>query len=397
MKKFLPLTVYLLSLGLLLACGQEPKQAESNERIFELPNAKVPLSDLLPQRADFQMDIDGKQTDLFFLANENGMQVALSNHGARIVSILVPDKEGTLVDVALGHKDIQGFVNSGEAYLGTATGRYANRIAKGKFSIDGEEYILAQNNGENHLHGGPGGFHAVVWQASKKDPRSYLFDYTSPDGEEGYPGNLSVQIIYTLTEDNAIEMSYHATTDKATVVNLTNHAFFNLSGEGEETINDHVLMIEADRYTPVDEGLIPTGELAPVEGTAFDFRVPTPIGERLSSTEEQMILGKGYDHNYVLNGGQTDEMRKIAEIYSPRTNIVMEVLTQEPGVQFYGGNFMNGTVKGKAGKLYQRRAAFCLETQHYPDSPNKDEFPTTRLNPGENYQTKSAYRFSVRH
>ncbi|MEM6347223.1 MAG: aldose epimerase family protein [Bacteroidota bacterium] len=396
MKKLLPLSAFLLFLGLLLSCGQEQKATERNERVFELPSTPITLSDLLPQRTDFQMDLDGHKTDLFFLANENGMQVALSNYGARIVSILVPDQDGQLVDVSLGHKSLEGFIKS-KAYLGTTTGRYANRIAKGKFSIDDTEYVLATNNGENHLHGGPAGLHTVVWKASKKDPRSYLFEYTSPDGEEGYPGKLEMQVIYTLTANNALEISYHATTDKPTVVNLTNHAYFNLSGEGNETINDHILMIAADRYTPVDKGLIPTGELASVEGTAFDFRVPTPIGERLSSTETQMILGQGYDHNFVLNGGQTDELRKVAEVYSPKTNIVLEVLTQEPGVQFYGGNFLNGTLVGKAGKVYPRRSAFCLETQHYPDSPNKEDFPSTRLDPGEVYQTKSAYRFSVRH
>ncbi|MEL7532847.1 MAG: aldose epimerase family protein [Bacteroidota bacterium] len=395
--KNLLLLASLICLSLFVSCSQEQKTAETEERTFESPNAKITLSDLLPQRADFQMELEGKQTDLFFLANESGMQIALSNHGARIVSILVPDKEGKLIDVALGHKDIQGFVESGEAYLGTTIGRYGNRIANGKFLLNGNDYVLAQNNGENHLHGGPGGFHAVVWDATKKGPRSYLFEYTSPDGEEGYPGNLKVQVIYTLTEDNSIEISYHATTDQSTVVNLTNHAFFNLSGEGSETINDHILMIAADRYTPVDKGLIPTGELATVEGTAFDFRVPTPIGERLSSIEEQMVFGQGYDHNYVLNGGKTEEVRKVAEVIAPLTGVVMEVLTQEPGIQFYGGNFMDGTVVGKAGKAYQRRSSFCLETQHFPDSPNHDEFLSTTLEPGQVYQTKSVYRFSVRH
>ncbi|MFK7925592.1 MAG: aldose epimerase family protein [Bacteroidia bacterium] len=387
MKNRIAISCCFLAMLAFSACTQE--QSRKDE-------ADIVLSDLLPAQADFQMELNGKQTELYYLSNESGMQIALSNHGARIVSILVPDQGGKLVDVALGHKDIQGFIDSGEKYLGTTIGRYGNRIAKGKFMLNNAAYTLAQNNGENHLHGGPGGFHAVVWEAAKINESSYGFRYVSPDGEEGYPGRLDVEVIYTLTKDNAIAISYYATTDKPTVVNLTNHAFFNLSGEGNETINDHVLMIDADRYTPVDEGLIPTGELASVEGTAFDFRIPTPIGERLGSDEQQIAFGKGYDHNFVLNGGKTEQVRKVAEVYAPNTGIVMEVLTMEPGVQFYGGNFMNGSVIGKAGKAYQYRSSFCLETQHYPDSPNHDSFPSTRLDPGEKYHTESVYRFSVR-
>lgn len=393
MKNRLAISCCFLAMLVFVACTQEQSTTDEPANTSD---AAIALSDLLPAQTDFQMDINGKQTELYYLTNKSGMQIALSNHGARIVSILVPDKGGKLVDVALGHNDIQGFINSGEKYLGTTIGRYGNRIANGKFSLNDVAYVLDQNNGKNHLHGGPGGFHAVVWEATKKDERSYTFHYVSPDGEEGYPGRLDVTVIYTLTDDNAIAIRYHATTDQSTVVNLTNHAFFNLSGEGNETINDHVLMITADRYTPVDESLIPTGELASVEGTAFDFRTPTPIGERLDSDEQQIVFGKGYDHNYVLNGGKTEQVRKVAEVYAPNTGILMEVLTTEPGLQFYGGNFMDGSVVGKAGKAYQHRSSFCLETQHYPDSPNHDTFPSTQLNPGEQYQTESVYRFSVR-
>ncbi len=348
----------------------------------------------LPDRARFQKEVDGKKTDLYVLTNAAGMKVALTNYGGRIVSILVPDKNGAMVDVNLGHGSIDDYLNR-ESFFGTLVGRYGNRIAKGKFTLDGKTYSLATNNGPNSLHGGKKGFNAKVWDATPVGNNGLKLRYVSQDGEEGYPGTLTVDVTYTLTDDNGIKIDYQATTDKNTVVNLTNHAYFNLNGEGSGTVGDHVLQINADRYTPVDATLIPTGELAPVEGTPFDFRKPTPIGQRVDADHPQIKNGGGYDHNFVLNGGQTDQPRLIATASSPKTGITMQVLTTEPGVQFYGGNFLNGQVTGKSGRPYEKRTAFCLETQHFPDSPNQSSFPSVVLKPGQTYKTTTEYRFSV--
>ncbi|MFT2010258.1 aldose epimerase family protein [Pontibacter sp. 13R65] len=350
---------------------------------------------VLPARADFQKTIDGKETDLYILKNKNNVQAAISNYGGRIISLLVPDKDGNMRDVVIGFGDVDSFTKGADTFFGATIGRYGNRIAKGRFKIDNTEYKLATNNDQNHLHGGETGYSRVVWDARQVDDKTLELTYLSKDMEEGYPGNLNVKVTYTLTDDNELKIDYEATTDKKTVVNLTNHAFFNLNGEGSGTIKNHLLQINADHYTPVDETLIPTGELAPVEGSPFDFRKPTKIGERIEQDHEQLNFGKGYDHNFVLNTTQGGGMTKAATVVGDQSGIVMEVFTEEPGIQFYGGNFLEGKNTLKTGAKDEHRSAFCLETQHFPDSPNQSNFPSTQLNPGQTYKTTSVYKFSV--
>ncbi len=350
-----------------------------------------------PVPENFSTVISGKQVSLYTLVNDNGIRVDITNFGGRIVSLLTPDKDGVFDDIVTGYHNIDGFVNSGEAYFGALIGRFGNRIANAQFSIDGNIYTLAINNGPNSLHGGPGGFHNVVWDAEQLDRQSLRLKYLSVDMEEGFPGILDVTVTYTLTNNDELHIDYFATTDKPTVVNLTSHAFFNLAGEGSQTINDHVLQILADRYTPVDETLIPTGDLEPVAGTPFDFRQYNRIGDRVDADHQQIAYGKGYDHNFVLNkttGVTGTELA--ASVYEPVSRRKMEVLTTEPGLQFYGGNFLSGIEVGKRGEPYLHRTSFCLETQHFPDSPNQPNFPSTVLRPGETYETKTIYRFSVR-
>ena len=331
----------------------------------------------------------------YTLVNKNGMEVRLTNYGARITAIKVADRDGNLADVVLGHDSVEKYINAQDRpYFGCIVGRYGNRIAKGRFTLDGTEYVLATNNGENHLHGGNIGFDKRVWDAATSDG-SVIFTMKAYDGEEGYPGNLDVKVTYTLTDDNELKISYLATTDKATPVNLTNHAYFNLAGEGNGTILDHELMINADSFTPVDEGLIPTGEFRPVKGTPFDFTTPKAIGRDIKQQNTQLEYGKGYDHNFVLNKG-AGEMTLAAVLYEPGSGRVMETYTREPGVQFYCGNFLNGCLTGKSGKVYPFRGGLCLETQHYPDSPNQKNFPSTILKPGEKYETVTVYKFSVK-
>ena len=308
-----------------------------------------------------------------------------------MVSILVPDKDDKMVDVSLGYDSVKSYRKEGEPFFGAIIGRYGNRIGKGKFTLEGKEYQLQLNNGPNTLHGGTDGFFSKVWDA-KQDGQKLELSYISKDGEAGYPGTLTVKVVYTLTDDNAIKIDYTATTDKTTVVNLTNHTYFNLSGEGNATILDHALMIAADAYTPVDSTLIPTGNLTPVKGTAFDFTVAKTIGKEIENVDEQLKFGKGYDHNWALikNDGKT----AVAKVKSPVSGIIMEVFTTEPGLQFYCGNFMTGVDKdGKGGKSYPHRSAFCLETQHFPDAPNHVNFASTMLKPGETYTTITTYKF----
>ncbi|WP_258101373.1 aldose epimerase family protein [Marinoscillum pacificum] len=343
-------------------------------------------------RKAFQSEVNGKPVDLYLLENASGMKVTITNYGGKIVHMLVPDKEGELVDVNLGYDNLDGYLKTSEIYFGSLIGRYGNRIAGGKFTIDSVEYTLAQNNGPNNLHGGKVGFNNVVWEVKSSSAKSITLAYTSADGEEGFPGELAVTVTYELTDQNEIVMTYDATTDKATHVNLTNHAFFNLNGDGSGTVNDHVLMVKASNYTPVDETLIPLGENASVEGTPFDFRTPTAIGARVDVEDEQLGYGNGYDHNFVLDKGITASPELVATIKSEQTGIELDILTTEPGLQFYGGNFLNGSETGKNG-TYNFRGAFCLETQHYPDTPNNPNFPTTLLKPGEQYHTVSIYRF----
>ena len=350
----------------------------------------------IPDRKNFQSTINGKGTDLYVLKNHAGMTLAVTSYGGRFVSLLVPDKEGKMRDVVVGFKGVQDYVASSEPYFGATIGRYGNRLAKGQFSIDGKPYQISINNGPNTLHGGKNGFQSVVWDARQPNDSTLELTYVSKDGEEGFPGNLNVQVTYGLTANNEVTMEYTYSSDKRTVANLTNHAFFNLNGEGSGTINNHLLQVDADQYTPVDATLIPTGKLAPVAGTPFDFTKPTAIGGRIDTTNnEQLKYGKGYDHNFVLRAGVTTDLHHAATITGDQSGITMDILTQEPGLQFYGGNFMQSKNTFKSGAKDDFRTAFCLETQHFPDSPNQPSFPSTLVDPGKVYKTKSIYRFSV--
>jgi aldose 1-epimerase len=335
----------------------------------------------------------GDAAELYTLTNAKGMEAAITTYGGRVVTLKVPDRAGRFADVVLGFENLDGYLKE-NPYFGAIVGRYGNRIAQGAFTLNAVKYTLSRNNGENALHGGIKGFDKVVWKAEGGVGPTVELSYLSKDGEEGYPGNLSVTVTYTLTEDNSLRIEYAATTDKDTVINLTNHSYFNLFGQGEGDILDHVMMINADRFTPVDEGLIPTGALRPVEGSPFDFRKPTAIGARIDGTDEQLVRGKGYDHNFALNRSG-DALSLAARVSDPKSGRVMEVLTTEPGVQFYTGNFLDGSIRGKGGKVYPKRAAFCLETQHFPDSPNQPGFPSVVLKPGGRYQTTTVYRFSA--
>lgn len=326
---------------------------------------------------------------LYTLENSNGMQVKITNYGGIVTSVVVPDRDGKLDDVVLGFEELEPYTVN-EPYFGCIVGRYANRIALGKFSIGEEEYTLAQNNGINHLHGGLEGFNKKMWDAREKtsaDSASLRLKYTSPDGEEGYPGNLRVMVTYSLTNENELIIDYRATTDKATPLNLTHHSYFNLSG-GKKNILGHVLQLNADKYVVVNENLIPTGELRDVEGTPMDFRTPTGIGERIDQVEG------GYDHTYVL--GNTNMQEKVATFHHPPTGRYVEVFTTEPGIQFYTGNFLDGSLTGKKGIVYRKHFGFCLETQHFPDSPNQDSFPDVILNPGEEFNSSSIYKFGIK-
>ena len=345
-------------------------------------------------RSPFGETSDGTAVDLYTLTNANGMEVAITTYGGIIVSLTAPDREDKYADVVLGFDDLDGYL-AGHPYFGALIGRYGNRIAKGKFTLDGKEYTLATNNNENHLHGGIVGFDKKVWRARGSVNRmgvSLALNCVSEDGEEGYPGKLEVKVVYTLTNDDELKIEYKATTDKATPVNLTNHSYFNLAGQGSGDILGHELTINADCFTPVDKGLIPTGELKPVEGTPFDFRKGTAIGARIEAEDEQLEFGGGYDHNFVLNK-KGDDLTLAASVYEPKTGRVMEVYTAEPGVQFYCGNFLDGSNVGKGGKVYNFRNGLCLETQHFPDSPNQPDFPSTILKPGEEYSTTTVYKF----
>lgn len=349
------------------------------------------------QRESFSKSVDGLSADLFRLKNSKGMELFLTNYGGRFVSLLVPDKEGRKHDVVVGFKSVDEYINSTEPYFGATIGRFGNRIAKGKFSIDGKEYSLVTNNGPNTLHGGRKGFQAVVWNANQLNDSTIVLTYLSKDGDEGFPGNLNVKVTYGLTENNEVKMDYEAISDKKTVINLTNHAFFNLNGEGSGTINNHLLQINADQYTPVDSTLIPTGKVEPVKGTPFDFTMPTAIGLRIDTVKNvQFKYGKGYDHNFVLRSAPAGSLRAAAIVIGDQSGIKMEVFTQEPGLQFYGGNFMQSKNKLKSGSKDDFRTAFCLETQHFPDSPNQPSFPTTILEPGKIYRTTSVYKFLIR-
>ena len=339
---------------------------------------------------------DGREATLYTLTNVNGMVAKISNLGGVIVQLHVPDRDGVMADVCFGFDDAAPYMGESH-YFGALVGRYGNRIANGSFTLDGEVRNLDLNDGANHLHGGTDGFHRRLWEAETfATPKSagLILSYLSADGEQGYPGNLETTVIYELRNDNELRIAFHAITDKATPVNLTNHAYFNLAGKGD--ILGHELTIAADAYTPVAAGLIPTGESRAVEGTAFDFRAPHAIGERIDQDDEQLRLGSGYDHNFVLKKSHPGALEVAARVVDPASGRVLEVLSQEPGIQFYSGNFLNDQISGK-GRIYGHRGGFCLEPQHFPDSPNRPDFPSTILRPGEEYTTVMAYRFSVAH
>jgi aldose 1-epimerase len=346
------------------------------------------------QKQSFGKTEDGQPVDLYILTNKNGMEAAITNYGGTVVSLKVADRSGKFEDVVLGYDDLDGYA-TGKAYIGATVGRYANRIAHATFTLDSSTYTLAKNDGDNHLHGG---FNKRVWTAkdvSSSAGQALELTYLSKDGEEGFPGNLPVKVVYTLTDQNELRIDYTATTDKDTVLNLTNHAYFNLAGQGNGDILQQQIMIKADRFTPIDATSIPTGELRSVKGTPFDFTNSTAIGTRIDQDDPQLKLGRGYDHNWVLNNGTPASLFLAAQAYDQHSGRVLEVLTTEPGIQLYTGNFLDG-IHGKDGKVYNRRYAFCLETQHFPDSPNHPNFPSAELKPGQHFQSTTVYKFSTK-
>ena len=360
-----------------------------------LSTALVAFAQATITKTSFGKTAAGENVDLYTLKNIHGMEARITNYGGIVVSLTAPDRNRAYADVVLGFNDLENYLTKNDPYLGAIIGRYGNRIARGRFKLNGVEHKLAVNNGENHLHGGIKGFDKVVWTGREmKTPNgpAVVLSYLSKDGEEGYPGNLRVRVTYTLTNKNELRIDYSATTDKATVINLTHHSYFNLLGEGNGNILDHRVTINGDRFLPTDAGSIPTGELAKVAGTPFDFLKPTAIGARIEQDHEQLKFGNGYDHTWVING-RPGTLRHAATVTEPSQGRVMEVWTTEPGVQFYTGNFLDGSLTGKSGKPYPRRSGFCLETQHYPDSPNQPSFPTTTLRRGATYRSTTIYRF----
>lgn len=376
-----------MALCVMCACGGKGEKAES-----QASDEEKTLSGLRP--SDFVAEVDGKPTALYVLRNSQGAEACVTNWGGRLVSVMVPDRDGKMTDVVLGYDNIQQYVQFPDNNYGALIGRYGNRIANGRFQLDGQSYQLPQNNNGHCLHGGPKGYHAVTWDARQLDGQAVELTYLSPDGEAGFPGNLKVKVVYRLTDDNAIDIQYEATTDKPTVVNLTNHSYFNLSGVAGSTITDHRIQINADSYVPVDSTLIPLGKIEPVEGTPMDLRQLVTVGDHIDDDFAQLRYGGGYDHNWVLNT-KGDINTPAAKVISDKSGIVIEVFTDEPGLQFYAGNSMSEAGdKGKLGVVYPRRGALCLETQHYPDSPNQPSFPSVVLKPGETYRSHCVYKFS---
>jgi len=373
----------ILAMAALTACG--PAQ-----------EVRVEKKAMMKKQA-FGKSPDGQAVDLYTLSNKNGVEIAIMSYGAIIVSIRVPDRTGKFADVVLGFDSLDGYLK-GHPYFGAVVGRYGNRIAKGKFTLNGQTYTLAKNNGENSLHGGLKGFDKQVWPAkdlTNDDNASLQLVYLSKDGEEGYPGNLTTTVTYTLTATDELKIEYALDTDKDTVANVTNHSYFNLAGQGEGDVLGHEVHLNADRFTPVDTTLIPPGELRKVSGTPFDFTRSRPIGERIGMNDEQLTFGKGYDHNWVLNG-TPGTLEFAARVQEPKSGRTLEVFTTEPGIQFYTGNFLDGTLTGKGGKVYKQRYGFCLETQHFPDSPNKPSFPSAVIKAGTRYQSTTVFRFTAR-
>lgn len=383
-------TFYLFTFSLLLWSACETGSKDTQDAAAATPS---PTEGLAITKASFGDTPDGP-ADIYTFTNKNGIEARVTNYGAILVSLKMPDKAGQMGDIVLGFDSLAGYLGP-HPHFGATIGRYGNRIAKGKFSLNGETFTLATNNGENHLHGGPTGFGRQLWSAEElktDDAIGVKLTYVSADMEEGYPGKMTVETTYLLNNQNELYLNYSATSDKTTVCNLTNHTYFNLKGEGD--ILDHQLMIKADNITPVDAGLIPTGELMPVENTPFDFRTAISVGARIDNPNEQLKIGGGYDHNFVINK-ETTGMELIAYIMESSTGRIVEVFSEEPGVQFYSGNFLNGSQKGK-GRTYEYRSGLCLETQHFPDSPNQPNFPSTTLNAGDRYKTSTMWRLSVR-
>jgi aldose 1-epimerase len=381
----------VLAIAVIVICSCDKRDATVKEpegKIESLPEAKE-IGQMSANTESFGKTPDGKQVDLYILTNTSGITAKITNFGGILVSLEVPDRHGNLADITLGFDKLDGYLGE-HPYFGAIVGRYANRIGKAVFKLDGVEYKLAANNSENHLHGGIKGFDKRVWRLEDigvtTDGTMVKLSYISEDGEEGYPGNLACSVIYTLTEDDKLKISYEAETDKKTVVNLTNHSYYNLAGQGNGDILDHELMLNADKYTVVDEGLIPTGENRNVDSTPMDFTKPMTIGSRIEKVEG------GYDHNYVLNSGG-GSLALAAKVYEPTSGRVMEIYTDQPGVQFYTGNFLDGSITGKDGKVYKKHYGFCLETQHFPDSPNKPDFPSVVLKPGQKYATETVHKF----
>ena len=359
--------------------------------------ADLKTNSIMIEKEPFGLTNEGKQVDLFKISHQDGMIVTIINYGAIVTSLFVPDKEGVLADIVLGYETLKEYVED-RSYFGATVGRIGNRVADGKFVLDGVEYELARNDGENHLHGGIKGFNKRIWVPEIIDRRgipTLKMTYLSKDGEEGYPGNLRISVSYSLTNDNGLKIDYAAETDKLTILNPTHHSYFNLAGAGNGEILDHVLTINADTFTPVREGLIPIGEIRDVTGTPLDFRNPKAIGERINANDEQITLGLGYDHNWVLNNWDSS-LNLAVTLYDSRSGRFMEVFTTEPGMQFYSGNFLDGSITGKEGKIYHHRSALCLEADHFPDSPNQPDFPPVTLGPGETYEQTTIYRFSTK-
>jgi aldose 1-epimerase len=378
MKNLIP--IYTLLILCLFSCNKQ------FDRELPLMDAKA-----------FETTVNGKSVALYTLKSESGLTLQVTNFGGRVVSLFVAGKDGKYDDVVLGFETIDRYVNyTGERFVGPAVGRYANRIAKGQFELDGRQYQLPLNNNGQTLHGGLKGFDLVVWNVDKVTANEIQLSYISPDGEEGFPGTVEVKMTYTLTAGNEFKITYSATTDRPTVINLSNHTMFNLKGEGNGTITDHILTINASNITPVDSVLIPSGEIVPVEGTPFDFRKATLIGDRINNDNQQLKYGAGYDHNWIIDRTTGHEVEFLAALYEPASGRMMEVWSDQPGLQFYSGNFFDGKVNGKTGKAQNFREALALETQKFPDSPNHPNFPSTRLNPGETYRQTCIYKFSTK-
>ena len=392
LKQILLSILMLAFTSSLMQCKEEKKEDTTEEKTETVVDNKSMI-----EKSEFGKTEDGTTIEQYSLKNANGVELKVITYGGRITSLKVPNKDGKLENIVLNFDDIRDYEKD-NPFFGALIGRYGNRIANGKFTLEGKEYKLATNDGKNHLHGGVNGFDRVVWTAEPMEIEKGLtikLTYNSKDGEEGYPGNLGVEVVYTLTNDNAVEVSYNATIDKATIVNLTQHAYFNLTGDFSKDILNHLVLIAADAYLPVDETLIPTGEIRNVEGTPFNFNTSKKIGQDINAENEQLKRGKGYDHCWVLNGKKGD-MRLVASAYDETSGRFMEIFSEEPAIQFYTGNFLDGTLPIPNGGTYGHRTGFCLETQHYPDSPNQADFPSTVLLPGETYKTKTTFKFSTK-